>query len=574
MSYLSALRLHFAGQFVADVPTIDNKLANHDRASKGNAIPDNDPDAGFNPRGPGKFNFQGCTVRSAFYQDGTAANNDLVIGMSVMDAGAGPAAKIVDLDPQETSKPMIYGLTLRLLDAANNVVLRGQFESAAARDLWARCPGAGGFTSSGGAMFQSVLTDLRWPNPAVSSSQKTLAGSSFLYQLYQVAANGGKLSIKFNLDAFFQQNLGRIVGTLGPFKYGEPHHFIRGRHMLAPLNPNGTPQNSIFHTVAVLDSARKSVLVDLGNSLPTDAVALPSAHSSGTLTDLGQVNLVYDKLSNNGNLIQRVSLQQINYTQPNWYESSAGVIDVPVTQTQFDDLQKAPLGVTSQQPNAAAVLAVTEAPGGLFVQSETAVSRLDPTYTSTKKKKIKLLVTEYGNPRAGARLVMQISAPGPVAGLSTDPSAITASNGWATVELRADATVDPAGQQRQFMHSGIFRVRCALDQTNLSDTISVLVWELFKPEAGNPTWWGTVQPIFQTYSILFPFMKNIVDLSDYNQVCAKRKDIIAVLSLSDEDPHQMPVTRDLAPSGRKAILKWLKHLGPDGNPLLGTPPTN
>jgi collagen type VI alpha len=201
------------------------------------------------------------------------------------------------------------------------------------------------------------------------------------------------------------------------------------------------------------------------------------------------------------------------------------------------------------------------------------VCRLDPTYASTKKKKIKLLATEYGNPRAGARIVMQITVPPPalVTGLSTDPSAVTASNGWATVELRADATVDPAGQQRDFMHSGIFKVRCALDQTNLSDTITVLVWELFKPKAGGTTWLGTVQQIFQPYAVLFPFMKNIVDLSDYNQVCAKRFDIIEVLSLSDEDPHYMPVTRDLAPSRRKAILKWLNHLGPDGNPLLGTP---
>jgi len=194
---------------------------------------------------------------------------------------------------------------------------------------------------------------------------------------------------------------------------------------------------------------------------------------------------------------------------------------------------------------------------------------------STKKKKIKLLVTEYGNPKAGARLVMQINAPPPalVAGLSTDPSVVTASNGWAIVELRSDENVDPAGQQRAFMHSCIFGVRCAIDQTNLSDTISVLVWEVFQPQAGNTTWWGTVQPIFQPYSVLFPFMTaNIVDLSDYNQVCAKRKDIIDVLSLSEEDPHYMPVTRDLAPSRRKAILKWLNHLGPNGNPLLGTPP--
>ncbi|HYO50794.1 MAG TPA: hypothetical protein VEW94_13160, partial [Chloroflexia bacterium] len=34
----------------------------------------------------------------------------------------------------------------------------------------------------------------------------------------------------------------------------------------------------------------------------------------------------------------------------------------------------------------------------------------------------------------------------------------------------------------------------------------------------------------------------------------------------------MPVTRDLSPSKRATILRWLNETGPDGKPLLGTPP--
>ncbi len=34
----------------------------------------------------------------------------------------------------------------------------------------------------------------------------------------------------------------------------------------------------------------------------------------------------------------------------------------------------------------------------------------------------------------------------------------------------------------------------------------------------------------------------------------------------------MPVTRDLSAGDRDTILKWLSSSGPDGKPLLGSPP--
>ena len=40
-------------------------------------------------------------------------------------------------------------------------------------------------------------------------------------------------------------------------------------------------------------------------------------------------------------------------------------------------------------------------------------------------------------------------------------------------------------------------------------------------------------------------------------------------SLDIGNPNSMPVTRDLSPRKRKAILEWLRTPGPDGKPLLG-----
>ena len=63
----------------------------------------------------------------------------------------------------------------------------------------------------------------------------------------------------------------------------------------------------------------------------------------------------------------------------------------------------------------------------------------------------------------------------------------------------------------------------------------------------------------------------VVDLSDYESVCARIDILKLAFSLPLHDPNHMPVTRDLSDDKRTMILYWLKHPGVDGKPLLGTP---
>ena len=61
-------------------------------------------------------------------------------------------------------------------------------------------------------------------------------------------------------------------------------------------------------------------------------------------------------------------------------------------------------------------------------------------------------------------------------------------------------------------------------------------------------------------------MKRIVDMGDYNAVIQNRDIIARAMALDFADPNFMPVSRDLSPAKRNAILAWLK------NPVPGNPP--
>jgi hypothetical protein len=88
-----------------------------------------------------------------------------------------------------------------------------------------------------------------------------------------------------------------------------------------------------------------------------------------------------------------------------------------------------------------------------------------------------------------------------------------------------------------------------------------------------PTWYQDIQPLFTQYGNLYPIMSQyVVDLTDYDAVVQRLSILQLAFSLPVHDPNHMPVTRDLGAGDRDTILKWLSSPGPDGKPLLGSPP--
>jgi hypothetical protein len=137
------------------------------------------------------------------------------------------------------------------------------------------------------------------------------------------------------------------------------------------------------------------------------------------------------------------------------------------------------------------------------------------------------------------------------------------------------AALDP-GNPRGAIDGQLFGLRLQFGEgaqpvADLGDLVSLLVSDAYDPEPPI-TWHGHIQPILAQYAHLYPVMGDFLDLADYDAVCANRELLAYAFGLDVSDPNSMPVTRDLSSGKRAAILSWLDALGPDGKPLLGTPP--
>lgn len=588
MSYLNALRLHFAGQFQANVSTVNNDPAHFDNAifkpsyqllQGPNMQP---PNGWFSPQGDAAFRLLGCRVTSAWTSSGQVAGSDPVLKAIVADSDGSVPAKMADLDSEQQLVSEIWGLKVRIADNKGNSLLTGDFEPMAFIDIWDRALKSDGGDVIAGAMWQSVLQNLQWGD---------VAASPFLAALQQAAAASGLLSIKFNLDGINMDNTspdfmcGRIVGTIGPAASDEPHHLVVGRQFMAAPGPNPNffnPLGGINFCVGRVDTAAKCIFLDLGNALRTNTPG------SG-MADLGDLTLsAADPL---GTIPANGSG---GYTAPGWYETTAGVVALPLSDSQLESIAATPLTITGG-PN----VSIAEWSSGAFVRADTFVYRMSPGDTVT----ISACAMQWGNPLPGVSIGFSLDpsqlqstaaggfpfvAPGPNvatpvnvlnhanAPLSTTPPVVTTDgNGRGVLTLGA---TDP-GNVRWFnngqdygIDGQVYGVRPAFTDPSLNtgpvnqwNFVSFLVWSGFT--ASDPVTWQDLAPIFQQYANLYPVMNRFLDLGDYDQVVANAGLLQLAFGLNTADPNSMPATRDLSPAKRNAILSWLANPAhPKGQP--------
>jgi hypothetical protein len=72
----------------------------------------------------------------------------------------------------------------------------------------------------------------------------------------------------------------------------------------------------------------------------------------------------------------------------------------------------------------------------------------------------------------------------------------------------------------------------------------------------SPTW-ADVQPIFAEYANLYPSMKAMIDLSNQAMVKAIQARVLATISMDEDHPGYMPVSRDLSRDKKNLIIKWI-----------------
>jgi hypothetical protein len=578
MSYLNALRLHFAGRFQANVSTVNNDPAHFDNAAFKSSYQkpqDDESDNGwFNPQGDAAWRFLGCKVTAAWMPTGAVTSGDPVLGYIVADTDGRVPAKLADLDSEQQLVSEIWGLQVRIADTAGNTLMRGDFDPAAFADIWDRATGSGGGDIGAGAMYQSVLTNLQWCD---------VSASPFLSALRQ-AARTGLLSIKFNVDGFNGDNTspdfmtGRIAGTIGPATASEPRHMVVGRQFMAGQDANPgffKPPGAINFCSAVVDETASCIYLDLGNALSTAA-------PGGAINPQGDLTLsIYDPTSLAGDPAgttgTTVAIGVIpasgagGYVQnPNWYANTAGVVALPLSPAQLQAVASSPLRISGN----AGVL-ISEWSSSAFVRADRFVYRMSPDETV----QIPVYAMQFGKPLAGVGVNFQLD-PSHLQGLAVavpeyalafNQTAVTDSNGRAVLTLN---TSDP-GTPR-FFNNGtdygidgqVYGIRPAFSDAqtytgpvNQWNFISILLWSGFTP--ANPVTWTDIQPIFQQYANLYPVMNRFLDLGNYDAVVKNTRLLLLAFGLNPSDPNSMPVTRDLSPAKRNAILAWLK------NPLPG-----
>jgi hypothetical protein len=584
MSYLGPLRLHFFGKFLAAPPTANNEPMHHNLATFKAEYRDRGPRTtmgGWNPAGNADWHFLGCTVTSAFNADGEPVDSDdTVLGMVIADSDQRVAAKMCDLDPEQQVVSEIWGLEVRICSASGTTVLRGCFAPAAFMDIWDRAPDVDG-DGRAGVWYQSVIHNLEWSD---------VSGSQFLSALHEASSASGMLSIKFNLDLYdmdfksptFMQ--GRVAGTIGPAATDEPHHFVLGRQFMTTGTQENffAPQGGVNFCVARVDNTTRKILLDVGNAL--------TVKPNGTFKDVGRLTLQCNSAGSNP-----VVIGEVKYLDSNWYRDTAGLVALPadraLTDVDLETISKNPLELTltpsfrlvipgygpvTSKPT---FVAIAEPKSGLFVRADQYVYRLD----AGDNARVRVYATLFGAPRARSTITftldtsqLQLGPDDPPVG--TPPTAlkfpmttIADERGCAIIEI---TSTDP-GVPRSYIDGQLYGIRPNLPEiqsnpVNPWNFISVLLWSAFTHDIPI-TWHGSIHPIFQMFRNLYPAMDRFLDLSSYDDICAHRELLILAFSLDTSNPNSMPVTRELSYAKRTAILKWLKNVGPDGKPLLGSP---
>ncbi|MGW0532198.1 ferritin-like domain-containing protein [Streptomyces sp. NPDC003032] len=493
-----------------------------------------DPNGLWNPRGSGALRLTDVRVTSVCHPDGrvvTKGSADPVVGGRIADDDRRPNGKFVDLDPQNQMVSEIYGLRLRVLDGKGREQLRGDFAPAAMEDVWIRAtlPSGRGDPS---ATYQSVLTDVRWAEDLTSPLLRTMRG----------ATHGDKLSVKLNLDGvedgverwLDSLTFGRLVGAIGPYAEGEPHHLVAGRR----LRRSGDA-GPLHHAPCRVDEKARTVFVDLGNSIRATS-------RGGPLESVGPLRLV--ALDDDGG--EQVELGALQGMDKDFYERLAGIATVRLTSAQAASVRDRRLAVVDTSGAQPAVV-LAENKDATFLRADGGVFRIYPQAPHDTAK-TSVHATRYGRPAAGVRI--DLDAQALPAALQAPKTVTTGSDGRAEITLTGK---DPGNPRR--VVDGIvadLAYGFAEGPGEPEGRLSVRLFSHHKaPE--RPTWVRDVQPVLQQYANLYPAMHDVFDLGHYGHVTEHSVYITKTLLAPRESPHHMPVTRDLSPGKRDTIVKWL-----------------
>jgi hypothetical protein len=584
MSYLDTPRLNFTGFFQADVSTINNDVRYFDIetflpqyqefSSAAAPPPGQQPPArgGWNPEGTGAFRLIECSITGARLGDRllTSSQEDPAIGMPLENASGRVSGKLVDLDPQQQAVSQIWGMQVRLLGEHRSEIFSSDYEPAAFTNLWRRQLTGLPSDQTVGAVYQSVLRNVRWQDSA-----------SAVLDALRAASQDGLLSINMNVFGYGRDpnspryTLGRVVGSIGPYHAREPRHFVVGRQLITDAD-----KPTVSNLTARVDRARRTLTADFGNSLQI-------IDADGGFVDVGTLTLAVatgtvDTILKTVTAADIAVIGEVDYRRPGWYAQTAGVqdLDIAGSPAVLASIDTHPLLVLGPPTAGVYPVLIQESLGGLYVRADAFVYRLDPGEIA----KVELYASRYGHPLAATVAVaadndgiggsgsnvstLDPPVPVPVVGtgsLGYPGQVQTGEDGRATFRIQAAA--EGPGNPRGYIDGQVYGIGYQLTSqpqgyvSNSWNFISVLAFDHIKvPE--DPTWYQDIRPIFQQYGNLYPIMsRHLVDLGDYDSVVKHLNILDLAFSLPIHDPNHMPVTRDLSAGKRRMILKWMRTPG-------------
>ena len=593
MSYCTLPRLTFAGQFQADVSTVNNDVRHYDDGSFEARF--QELQAGpslngwWNPEGTGAFRLVDVRVNLALTAVGGDGTSDPAHGLFVEGQRDRTAAKLVDLDPQFQMGSAIFGLEIVLTDGTREF-MRGKFRWSAFRDIYFGRKAATPGSASASAKFTSILTDVAWtPEAGESTTLQALKAAS--------EGNGDRLAVNLMTVGFSSSTtLGTLTGSIGPYRDGDPETFVSGRR-LAVADGNMATSLGIGYFDAEVSGDVLSL--DLSNALPLqggpgavvrqvgtgplfpailrtpDTVVGPDASSPSVSAGVieGQTVAAADL----------TLLDEIPYLSAGWLQDTSAVVDCLLDSDAATLITDHPIALVQPNPDGSYVVAIRETVGGIWARVDQFEFRMDAPIAGTVADTARVRCTQWGKPAAGWRVGFRLGPKqsGGGGGSSQDPNPPTApipdvnfpaeqvtfsgrvktgADGWAANVITAADPRSPRG----YLDGQIYNIAYRLTVSGASppppvEQIVLHVRDAYVPPA-TPVWKTDIAPFMKQYGNLYPVMsKGLFSLADPS-VAKQHAMLLAFAFERDiDDPNHMPVTRDLSAGKRRAVLAWLAH---------------
>jgi hypothetical protein len=586
MSYLHLPRLTFSGDFLSDVSTVNNDTQhfNNTTFEPSFQLPGQGSSNGWwNPEGGATFSFENCRVMRVTKEDGTIAEDlslDAIIGQIVVGGEGRNSGKMVDLDPDNQMVSALWGVTFRILNAGNELLLEAKIKPTSFRDLQMRqFKGGKKNGQPHGASWSSVLEDVIWGDQA--------AASPFLMELKR-KTHQNKISINLNAFGYYYNHAdgrfsyGRILGSIGPWFEHEPELFAPARRLYGVYQSDAVSSPWFGGSNFILDETNGHLAIDLGSSFPV-------SDSLGNIDLSTQFHLaisntpITNGASTSKVLLSESSLSIINQIpylrEDNWLNQTSGIVDFfNLSKEIVESLKNRQLLLVASNQSSEYLLIAREAIDGYYCRADNFVQRIDTSQSVT----VDIYAYQYGQPLVNQIITLNMQPEGattpkadnkppicdvygnniPQDGLKFKQSCTTNENGLAQITITGNSIHAP----RRYIDGQIYWIDYDTSGKSSNDpaipgiypmSITAHLRDDFRiPE--QPVW-SDIAPTMIQFANLYPIMsKFFINFADPTSVIAKREILRFAFTRDITDPIYMPVTRDLSENKRLTILKWLE----------------